>query len=34
MFQQTFTDIEYAMRKRLTGRERFLKMTEKIIPRS
>jgi IS5 family transposase len=32
MNQQTFTDIEYSMRKRTTKREEFLKKMEEIIP--
>lgn len=30
--QQTFSDIEYANRKRVTKRESFLKMMDEIIP--
>lgn len=32
MRQQTFTDIEYANRKRSTKREEFLKSMDQIIP--
>jgi IS5 family transposase len=32
MYQPTFTDIEYSMRKRKTKREEFLKQMDKIIP--
>ena len=31
-YQQSFTDLEYANRKRKTKREEFLEMTEEIIP--
>jgi IS5 family transposase len=32
MKQMTFTDIEYAARRRTTKREEFLEMMEKLVP--
>ena len=32
MKQQSFSDIEYSMRKKITKREEFLNIMEEIIP--